>query len=125
MGELSREGEWGVGRARQSTWGGEPARHWPPESVAKAGLAGSDGAVIGASESSDWRLGQVSSRGGCACQSLKARMTGVVNPDRKILHGPVRRRGQKDSHPAFLNTTGWRHGALPQKPSVLLLFPKS
>lgn len=47
----------GVGRARQSNWGGEPVRHWPPESVAKEGLAGGDGAVIGASESSNWRLG--------------------------------------------------------------------
>lgn len=47
--------------------------------MAKEGLAGGDGAVIGVSESSDWRLGQVSSRSGCACQSLKARMTGVVN----------------------------------------------
>lgn len=83
MGELSREGGWGAGRARQSNGGGEPVRHWPPESVAKEGLAGGDGAVIGASESSDWRLGQVSSRGGCACQPRKARMTGVVN-DRKI-----------------------------------------
>lgn len=62
MDELSREGDWGVGRARQSTWGGEPARHWPPESMAKEGLVGSDGAVIGASKSSDWRLGQVSSQ---------------------------------------------------------------
>lgn len=58
-------------------------RHWPPESVAKEGLAGGDGAVIGASESSDWRLGQVSSRSGCASQALKARMAGVVNTDRK------------------------------------------
>lgn len=57
MSELSKEGGWGAGRARQNIWGGELARHWPPESVAKEGFAGDDGAVIGASESSDWRLG--------------------------------------------------------------------
>lgn len=79
MNELSREGGWVQVERGKAARGGEPARHWPPESVAKEGLAGGDGAVIGVSESSDWRLGQVSSRGGCACQSLKARVTGVVN----------------------------------------------
>lgn len=46
-----------MGAGRASSWGGEPGRHWPPESVAKEGLAGGDGAVIGVSKSSDWRLG--------------------------------------------------------------------
>ncbi|OBS74173.1 hypothetical protein A6R68_15289 [Neotoma lepida] len=55
----------------------DEARQGEAESVAKEGLAGGDGAVIGASESSDWRLGQVSSRGGCAYQPLKARMAGI------------------------------------------------
>jgi hypothetical protein len=43
---LSKEGGRGTGRARFSS---EPVRHWPPESVAKEGLAGNEGAVIGAS----------------------------------------------------------------------------
>lgn len=60
MNELSREGGWVQVERGKAARGGEPARHWPPESVAKEGLAGGDGAVIGVSESSDWRLGQVS-----------------------------------------------------------------
>lgn len=72
-----------------TTGGGELVRHWPPESVAKAGLAGCDGAVIGASESLDWRLGQVSSRGGRDCQPPKAGTAGVVHMTGKTRHGPV------------------------------------
>lgn len=36
------------GQAGEGPPGGEPTRHWPPEPVAKAGITGSDGAVIGA-----------------------------------------------------------------------------
>lgn len=47
--------------------GGEPARHWPPEPVAKVGLAGDDGAVIGASALGlEMRPGL--QKGGCASQ---------------------------------------------------------
>lgn len=62
MSEFSKEGGWGAGRARQNIWGGELVRHWPPESVAKEGFAGDDGAVIGASESSVGDLGKCPSR---------------------------------------------------------------
>lgn len=44
---LRREVGCRQGEVQQS--GSEPARHWPPEPVAKVGLAGDDGAVIGAS----------------------------------------------------------------------------
>lgn len=65
MSELSKEGGWGAGRARQNIWGGELVRHWPPESVAKEGFAGDDGAVIGASESSVGDLASLQRRWMC------------------------------------------------------------
>lgn len=47
MSALRREAGRRQGEAQQL--GGEPVRHWPSEPVATVGLAGDDGAVIGAS----------------------------------------------------------------------------
>lgn len=100
--------------------GGEPAGHWPPEPVAKAGLTGSDGAVIGASK---LKTGDEGLQQGCARQPPKARTPGAGLYWEDMTWSGVTERTEGLSS-GLPEHSGWHRGKASTEGSVPLLFPK-
>nr|XP_040139885.1 uncharacterized protein LOC120889509 isoform X1 [Ictidomys tridecemlineatus] len=108
------------GQAGEGPPGGEPTRHWPPEPVAKAGITGSDGAVIGAFK---LKTGDKGLQQGCTRQPPKARTPGAGMYWKDMTWSGVMAR--TEGLPSGLREhSGWHHGAGCHRRVWSFAFPK-
>nr|XP_027809424.1 uncharacterized protein LOC114106606 [Marmota flaviventris] len=108
------------GQAGEGPPGGEPTRHWPPEPVAKAGITGSDGAVIGAFK---LKTGDKGLQQGCTRQPPKARTPGAGMYWKDMTWSGVTAR--TEGLPSGLREhSGWHHGAGCHRRVWSFAFPK-